>query len=366
MKIKLLYLFTVIMALSSCHKEMETDYPYCYLGNTIQFGSPSIMHDVEITSRATGPVDAFSAGDSFGVLGYCLANYDGTNELNPTTGSTPWASKAVLCTPHIFYKTEIKYNGTTCYYTGEQKQWYDPSNYLYTFLAYHPYGDAYYTIEPETQAGIGFPSLTFSMPFSGGDISTPRQIDDIPDAMAAAAIDVTRQTGRVDLQFQHLLTGLNFRINNYNPTNNLIIHGLRVSGSFYRSIRILMSRGLEYPAETYAGTFSFLEVSDDSDDVVIESHKTEERTGNKTLLLISNLEASPDYLGNNINIHIDYTFMGVRTTDKIITLPSGYLPQGGTIYTIEMNFIGDSFILNFVADNNQTWEDGGDSSIKFE
>ena len=31
-----------------------------------------------------------------------------------------------------------------------------------------------------------------------------------------------------------------------------------------------------------------------------------------------------------------------------------------------MNFIGDAFVLNFVVDNNQMWEEGGDSDIKFE
>lgn len=83
-------------------------------------------------------------------------------------------------------------------------------------------------------------------------------------------------------------------------------------------------------------------------------------------MLVSNLGASPDYLGTGIEIQIDYSFMGVRTTGKAFALPDGYLPQGGTIYTIEMNFIGDAFVLNFVVDNNQMWEEGGDSDIKFE
>ena len=64
----------------------------------------------------------------------------------------------------MFYKQQVKYNGTACYYTGTQQRWYEASDYLYTFLAYSPYGDAYYTVEPATQTGIGLPSLTFSMP----------------------------------------------------------------------------------------------------------------------------------------------------------------------------------------------------------
>ena len=42
------------------------------------------------------------------------------------------------------------------------------------------------------------------------------------------------------------------------------------------------------------------------------------------------------------------------------------MPAGGTIYTAQLNFIGDSFVLNFIIDNNTQWEDGGDSDITFE
>lgn len=368
MKIRVLYLFAVVCtALAACRKG-EGDRQQAVLSDDpIRFGTPSIkVSRSELNVRAAGPVNEFPSGGDFGVLGYCLANYDGSTELNPTTGPTPWASKAVLCSPHVFYKQQVKYNGTACYYTGTQQRWYEASDYLYTFLAYSPYGDAYYTVEPTTQTGIGLPSLTFSMPFSGGDLSTLRPIDQIPDAMAAAAVDVSRQDGKVDLSFEHLLAGFNFKVNNYNPTNDLTIHGLRLVGNFYRSLKIRMNQGLEFPSEMFAGTFTFLDGGDDADDVTVGHDKMAERVGGETLMLVSNLGASPDYLGTGIEIQIDYSFMGVRTTGKAFALPGGYLPQGGTIYTIEMNFIGDAFVLNFVVDNNQMWEEGGDSDIKFE
>lgn len=366
MKQNPLYLLIAVSVLmTACQK--ETGSNTTLLSNEpISFASPVVVTGNPTESQTKAPVDLFPTNGSFGVLGYCLANYDGSNELNPTTGPSQWESKAVLCTPHLFYKKEVKYNGTACYYTGEQKRWYEPSDYLYTFFAYYPYGDNYFTIEPSSQSGLGFPAMTFTMPFSGGDISTLRQVDDIPDAMAAATIDATRQDGHVNLQFNHLLAGINFTINNHNETNNLTIHGLRVSGNFYRSIRIRTKQGLEYPAETFAGTFTFLDGNDDADDLIIEHHKTVKKAGDNTLMLISNLEAGPNYLGNEINLHIDYSFMGHRITNTTLSLPTGYLPQGGTIYTIELNFIGDAFILNFVVDNNQVWEDGGDSGIHFE
>ena len=39
--------------------------------------------------------------------------------------------------------------------------------------------------------------------------------------------------------------------------------------------------------------------------------------------------------------------------------------MSGTIYTVELNFIGDAFVISFVVDNNQIWEDGGDSDLEF-
>ena len=367
MKTTALYLLSfALLLLAGCQKEFPMTNARLS-GEAICFDSPGVMLGVESSPWSKAPIETtLPTGSSFGVLGYCLANYDGSTQLNPTTGTTPWESKMVLCSPHLFYKREVKFNGTTCYYTGKQERWYEPSDYLYTFYAYYPYGDTYYAIEPITQSGIGAPSLTFSMPFSGGEISTPRDINQIPDAMAAAAVDVTRGDGHVKLQFQHLLAGFNFTVNNYNETNDLTIHGVQVSGNFYRSIKIKTNQGLEYPSETFAGTFTFLDGSNDADDITVEHQKTVKKLADQTLMLISNLSAAPNYIGNDITILLDYSFMGKRTTGKSIALPGGYLPQGGTLYTVELNFIGDAFILNFVVDNNQVWEDGGDSGIQFE
>lgn len=353
------------LLLAACSR-VEAPMPEPALGSAISFSTPSIVTEVESTVRASGPVDQFPTGGSFGVLGYCLANYDGSSELNPATGTTPWDSKVVLCTPHLFYKTEVKYNGSACYYTGMQRRWYEAGDYLYTFFAYYPYGDNYYAVEPATQAGIGTPTLTYTMPFSGGDLSTPLDIDAIPDAMAAAAVDVMRGDGHVALSFRHLLTGINFKVNNYNGANDLTIHGLRVSGNFYRSLKILLGEGLEYPADMFSGTFTMLDGANEADDLSVPALQTGVKAGEKTLMLVSNLEARPNYLGDPIEIHIDYTFMGVRTTDKTIPFVPTSLPQGGTIYTIELNYIGDTFVLNFVVAGNQSWEDGGDSNLQFE
>lgn len=361
---KAICLSALLAVLTACEKT-EYTVPAAFSDEPIRFGTPGIALNGEPLSRAAGPAREFPQGGSFGVLGYCLAlTGDGTG-LDPNTGTDPWEAKAPRSTPHLFHKTEVTYNGSACYYTGTQRHWYEARNYLYSFFAYYPYGDEYFAVTPEQQSGMGAPTMTFSMPFSGGTPETPLEMERIPDAMAAAAMNVTRGDGHVDLRFYHLLTCLNFKANNYNEENDVVIHGLRLKGRFYRSIKIDMSDEAHYLPETYSGTFSFLDGADAADDVTVRHGSPAEKIGGKELMLVANLTASP-YLGENIGIYIDYTFMGHRETDRHVGDVSNFLPMSGTIYTVELNFIGNAFALNFVVDNNQIWEDGGDSDLKFE
>ena len=362
---KVIYLWVVLTTLVSCGKK---DYvpSVGVSGETIRFGMPGVVIEAENKMRASGPVNVFPSNTSFGVLGYCLANTgDSNNELDMNTGSVEWGTKAPRSTPHLFYKTEIKYNGAGCYYTGEQKRWYEPENFVYTFFAYYPYAGDYYTVTPNSQDGMGIPKLKFSMPFDTEDVEIPLEVGDIPDAMLAASVDVMRGDGHVYLEFNHLLTGLNFEANNYNEEKELVIHGLRMKGEFYKTIEVTLGGGYAYSSEIYKGTFAFLDVDDSADDVTIEHHQTGVKVGDKTLMLISNLNAVP-YLGNDIGLYVDYTVNGESKTNEYIGNVANFMPIAGTIYTVQLNFIGNSFVLNFVVDNNQMWEDGGESNIEFE
>lgn len=81
---------------------------------------------------------------------------------------------------------------------------------------------------------------------------------------------------------------------------------------------------------------------------------TSSMAGNKTLLLVSNLnktDISDGYLGN-IALEIRYSFGGQPIT-KEFSRPENFLPAGGTIYTAQLNFIGEAFVLNFIVDNEQ-------------
>lgn len=364
---KTIFLLSLLLLLAACEKEEPT--PTAALSDeTIRFGVPGVaLGGEQVRSRAGEPVDEFPTDESFGVLGYCLAQTGtGTGDdttLDPATGTTEWQSKAPRCTPHLFYKTKVTYNGMACYYTGEQRRWYEAEDYLYSFFAYYPYGDEYFDITPENATTMGAPVMRFNMPFEGGTTDTERKISEIPDAMMASSADVLRGDGHVGLRFYHLLTGLNFTVHNYNEANAVTIHGLRIKGTFYRSIEVAINSGINYPTETYGGTFTFL----DGDDGAVEvSHDTPaERIGGKNLMLVANLNATP-YLGNDIGIYLDYEFMGESKDNVEVGSFGNFLPTSGTIYTVELNFIGDAFVLNVVVDNNQNWESGGDSDINFQ
>lgn len=136
---------------------------------------------------------------------------------------------------------------------------------------------------------MGAPTMRFSMPFEGGTENTPREIERIPDAMVAASTDVTRGDGHVDLRFYHLLTCLNFKVSNHNETNAVVVRGLRLKGTFYRSIEIDMAGDeVRYPADAYSGTFVFLDGAREEDDVNVTYGSPAEKIGGKSLMLVPN------------------------------------------------------------------------------
>lgn len=380
MKHTTLYIILVLTTLlAACSKEMEVPAVAELSDDSILFGAPGISVG-ELPTRSA--LNAFPAGSSFGVLGYCLA-YEGssTSDLDPNSGKEPWHTKKSRCAPHLFYKTKVTYDGQTCTYTGEGeplRKWYEKAGYLYTFCAYYPYGECF-TITPSDATGMGAPIAKFSIPFpqENGDPADNETenmqdlaIGDVPDAMLAAAEDVMRLTGSVNLTFYHLLTGINFKIKNYNTENEVVIHSLRLAGQFYRSIEVHSDNGYTFPEEeSFRGSFRFLKENDPTDDLTVGTHdggglpSEVVEAGGRTLLLISDVETE-QYFGDN-RLYIEYSFMG-ETKTQSFGRPDSFMPVAGTIYTYELHFIGDAFVLNCVVDNNQNWEEGGDSDIIFQ
>lgn len=361
--------FFMFLFLSACSHEGFDNIP-SLSDDDITFNVGSASVDVENDRDTRAPIESFSDGDSFGVFGYCLS-WTAPNDPRPNYASGPknWDTKKALCTPNLFYNIPVTYNNGTFDYDPLVK-WYDNQDYLYSFFAYYPHNYCFKI--NTTESSFGAPKVTFSMPFDkNDDITEPLDDSKVPDAMATQTIDVSKSVGSVPLNFYHLLTGLNFQINNYNviedengqmkPGIPVVIHSLKLKGIFYKSINIDFNSGYSYPDDTYTGTYTILD-----SDLTVEG-LTSSMAGNKTLLLVSNLnktDISDGYLGN-IGLEIKYSFGGQPVT-KEFSRPENFLPAGGTIYTAQLNFIGEAFVLNFIVDNEQKWEDGGDSDITFE
>lgn len=377
-----IFIFSICL-LSACEKsgtgtEQELD--------AIVFSISDVQ--VDIDSRS-GPVNQLPDGSSFGVFGYCLAQIAPDNtELNNSSGSLYWDQKKILCRPHLFYKQEVTYSGGACSYSPV-KNWYDQVNYQYSFFAYYPYGDEYFSFNTD-ESTLGAPEVVFSIP----DISTGESLnieyenengssvtesysvlDDalVPDAMVAQTIDVTRAGGVASLDFLHILTGLNFQVNNYNvmedesggqvPGNPVTIHSLVLAGDFYKSVEINFDSGYDFTDDTFNGAYVLV-----SQDIEVGGLESVSGIGGKTLLMVSNLTKTSGedaYIGN-LKLAVTYSFGDTVRRTKVFSRPDNFLPAGGTIYTAQLNFIGNSFVLNFIVDNDSKWEDGGDSDITFE
>ena len=100
------------VALPSCNDEPGgSGQP----AGAITFGAPVM----EVETRSTFK-DALDAGDSFGVLGYCLAytvNPDDGDAFEYTSGATVWRQKYNVCPPAVFYKQRVtvQQDGTCTY-----------------------------------------------------------------------------------------------------------------------------------------------------------------------------------------------------------------------------------------------------------
>ena len=200
-----------VLALAACSR--TEDVLPARVEDYIRFGMPGM----EVEAKSTLVNSELPEGSQFGVLGYCLAQTapDDTT-LNSSSGSVSWDTKKELCRPHLFHNVPVTYSDGECTYAPLQP-WDSAANYQYTFFAYYPYGNSYngtdtcFTVE-SGQGDLGSPSVKFSMPFNGGDTLTPLDDSRVPDAMVAMAEDVTRGTnGMVELNFRHILTGLNER-----------------------------------------------------------------------------------------------------------------------------------------------------------
>lgn len=375
--------FTV---LPSCYKDIVD-------GDTareIQFSVPQMNVETRSTTK-----DFFEKGDAFGVFGYCVPYTVGTTNPNYSGGSSIWALKKKLCPPDVFYKQKVVVGENACTYdrngldSNNPKYWYrngyDTNNssnsaitntkgYKYSFIAYYPYDNGFSIETPTDKNSAGAPILTFTMPQEGNTNDTKLSHKETPDAMLSVLYNRTQEDGNLSFNFSHVLTALGFEVNNFSEYN-LIIHSIKLRGSFYKQVKIDFTGdnvSFSFPESRYTGTYTIFDGTELTDgglklpapkdgEIVTSSPSPigpilDGGKRNDFIMLISGAETS---FGENVEVIIDYTFNEGRKQAMLIR-PGTFTPQPGVKYTAQLNFVGDAFVLQFVVDNSESWENGAD------
>ena len=364
----------------------------------IRIASPTIS--VESESRST-TLNELPVGASFGVLGYCVPYMVGTSTPQYNAGSSLWSTKYNQCPTDVFYNEEIKIADGYCTYDNP-KLWYsvgldvngnsndgitNVDNYRYSFFAYYPYSDQnssekIFTINaPESNTSKGAPRFTFTMPHSGTTVDTPLDHTKTPDAMFGVLYNRTKSQGSLSFTFSHMLTALGFVVNNFSDYV-LQINKVTFSGKFYRQISLDFSQtgrlSYSFPDKYYTGTYTLFDKSMNNDQPMILNPPTDGNDRTTSGLLPKGADGNGEYMmlisgkepyfgpetgniDNNseiVHVSIDYVFNGVSGLFHSAR-PSTFVPQPGTRYTAQLNFVGNAFVLQFVVSDNEKWEDGG-------
>lgn len=391
MKLKLILLAAA--ALTGCMACQHNELPDKHAqgqDDYIGFATPTVT--VEADTRSI-TYNALPENAQFGVLGYCVPYRVGTTDRDYLGGPSDWGTKHSLCPPSVFYKQAVNVANGACSYTP-LKHWYGdgtglngeaidntgtrPEDYSYTFFAYYPYGDQYFTINsPTTETTAGAPRITFTMPQTGTALTVPLDHSITPDAMFGVLYNRQKAQGNVTFNFSHMLTALGFEVNNFSEFQ-LQIHSITLSGRFFKQITLDFSTSgdgtlasYSFPQEYYVGHYTLYDDNNGTNPLTLEPpSKEEDRTTSGLLpknangegehiLLISGREPyfGPESEGDNaVTVNITYTFDGYKKANY--TRPTTFTPTPGTKYTAQLNFVGETFILQFVVDNNEEWENG--------
>lgn len=373
------YIFPALLLLCSACQQEEWPQPDAASSDVIRFAAPAVT--VEKSTRSTF-YDTFPTDGTFGVIGYCVPYLRGSDtEMDWASGSAFWGNKRGNAFPDVFYEQTVTYDGAACTYNYDNngpRKWYNttenpeataPDDYRYTFFAYYPQN--HFTVESPADASTrGVPKLTFNMPFStDGNVNDKLDDTQTPDAMIAVVYNHLRTTGNVGFNFSHIMTGLGFAVNNYNyggDDETVTVRKVTLSGNFTRSITIDFSKntnedGFYAYSGTYSGTYV---IYNDLQGFEVKPNSSASPIGDKHLLLLSNA-TDGTYFGTDVKVHVEYTYKGNEKT-ATAERPAGFQPRLGVRYTAQLNFVGETFALNFIAENNDFWEDGGDSDISIQ
>ena len=352
---RLSYIIACSAALGACTDAPEVPTPSLDPAEYIVFGAPTI--ELESSSRA----DA-SIGD-FKVLGYCVPYLINALQPDYNAAAVDWNAKKERAHADVFCNQTVGGDGNYTYpgslEPGGKRRWYnaeESSNYRsfkYSFIAYAN-GD--FTVTPTDAAAIAKPRIEYTIPSSGN-----------PDPLVAATFNRTSTDGEVPLNFHHVLTKVSFKVFNYSPNADLTIKSMTLSGNFFNKTTIDFDNAvLNQTVATSTDNRSYSIGGGVTLNRKPENGNPVGTTLGDPLMLIGNPAPGQAVLGNGILLTVNFTYSGSDDKNGYIEnfdLP--FVPELDTEYSVNLNFIDDSFAIVFLMYNNGVWEDGGDSNISF-
>lgn len=350
---------------------------------SIVFGQAAASGGIDSQKQASTPsrstlLNALPEGAQAVVYGYCVPLSVRLND-DPASATLPWEQKANYSVPDVFpgsntsegniAGTTLTVNNERLKYDGTPKPWLTGSNLNadaanYTFISHYPATGAFTYSRHAVAANsrTGAPRFTFTMPAAAATDHTA-----IPDAMVAAKFDHQKSDGQVHFTYRHILTALRFQINNYSA-EELTLTSISLEGDFFNSAAFTFNTG-EIVQTTAATTFHGNWDLSPTGGMKVASNSGRplgDDTRGTSVMLLPDPAITPsagddtDCLGSNKKLHVAYS-IGTTPYTQDLDVKLLFKPSGGTSYALNLNFVGNEFVIFFQP--TDLWENGSDNGI---
>lgn len=350
---------------------------------SIVFGQAAASGGIDSQKQASTPsrstlLNALPEGAQARVYGYCVPLSVSLN-ADPASATLPWVQKANYSVPDVFpgsdtsegniAGTTLTVNNGRLKYDGTPKPWLTGGNLdadaaNYTFISHYPATGAFTYSRHAVAANsrTGAPRFTFTMPAAAATDHTA-----IPDAMVAAKFDHQKSDGQVHFTYRHILTALRFQINNYSA-EELTLTSIRLEGDFFNSADFTFNTG-EIVQTTAATTFHGNWDLSPTGGMTVASNSGRplgDGTRGTSVMLLPDPAITPssgnntDCLGSNKKLHVTYSIGTTQYTQEL-DVKVLFKPAGGTSYALNLNFVGNEFVIFFQP--TDLWENGSDNGI---
>lgn len=354
-----LYLTFLLVSCSGIVDNIDADMME---GDYISFGTSAVIGDASPVSKASGLINDFPQGEKFGVYAYCGAYTVGSTTVDPLSYASPWTLKRASSFADDKIKNmPVTYEGNGyCSYDldpsaeGQQhREWdletgQDPTNFKYSFIAYYPYESSPFSINELSSGPI---NLNYTLPEDNVSVV---------DAMVATVYDHTRSAGRVDFNFEHLLTSVFFEVGNLSEKEVTVrVEDLKLQGIFFNKLSIDFNQNNPEPVIDETSYYSDKQYTVPGITYPLELSKGQKQISSPMMFIPG--------IGDDIKISITLTIDGATATPEPRSLD--FIAEAGVSYKIQVYYVGEGLLLIVqvqAVSDNENWEDGGDGDVIFQ